>query len=162
MAPPLITRSTRYTSQGITRCYFLATIAATTFIPTRTEINAGTDLTPEIADWAGFSVTSALLPAPDLSTRYESQIAGKITAVASTITFYASSNGIDVRGVLPRDTAGFVVMMDGGDVAGRKMSIYPVTVTSDSMDRSAQAANPDRVVVSFAITNVPAELVTVP
>lgn len=159
-----ITRSTRYTSQGVTKCYYLQTIAASTFIPTRAELTAtnSRDLSFEIADLAGWTVTGNQIAAPDLSTRFEAQIAGKITAAQSSITFYADQTGIDVRAILPRDTTGFIVWMDGGDVPANKMSVFPITVISNSMERSAQGAAADRVMISFAITRVPAELITVP
>ena len=75
---------------------------------TRAEINAGTDLTAEIAEMSGFTVTSDSVDTPDLSNRFTAKIPGRITADDSSISFYASSTSADVRTVLPRDTAGYV------------------------------------------------------
>lgn len=162
MATPSITRSTRYTSQAITRCYYLPVISATNLTPTRSEMNAGTNLSPELFDWSGWTVTGTMIPTPDLSTAFESSIIGKTTAAASSITFYMDRAGVDVRGLLPRGTTGYIMFCDGGDVAGNKADVYPITVTSDGKERAAKGDQADKIMVSFAISAVPAENITVP
>jgi len=160
MATP-INSSTRYFNRGITKCYFLPTIANYTSGPTRQELDAGTDLSGEIAEIEGWSVEGETIDTPDLATRYTSTIPGSINAEESSLTFYASSEGDDVRTLLPRDTEGYIVWLDGGDVENRKMDVYPVRVVSQSKARSLddEAAT---ITVTFAITAEPAENLTVP
>lgn len=160
MATPQITASTRYFDVGTTKVYFLPACAAPES-PTRSEMNAGTDLSREIAEIDGWSVSSNQIQTPDFATRFVSQIAGRIEASDSSLTFYASENSIDVRALLPRDTDGFIMWLDGGDTPGNKCDVYPVTVTSVSKMRSA-GAEAARIQVGFSITREPAEDVTVP
>lgn len=160
MPTPQITAATRYFDVGTTKVYFLPTVANIAS-PLRTEMNAGTDLSREIAEIDGWSVSSNQIQTPDFATRFVSQIAGRIEAADSSLTFYASKNSIDVRSLLPRDTNGFIMWLDGGDIPGNKMDIYAITVTSQSKMRSA-GAEAARIQISFSITQQPAENVTVP
>jgi len=141
--------------------YWVTTITTYT-APTRTEINAGKDLSWEIAEISGFSVASDTIPTPDLGTRFVPKIAGRINADDSSLNFYASSTGFtDARSVLPRDTTGFLIIMDGGDVATTgRMDVFPATVTSVPKLRALE--DPAQVQVTFAITRVPAEDVVIP
>lgn len=160
MATPQITQSTRYFDVGTTKIYFLPAIANVE-APTRVEMDAGTDLSREVAEVDGWSVTSQQIQVPDFATRFTAQIAGRIEASDSSLTFYSSSNSVDVRDLLPRDTDGFILWLDGGDVPTQKMDVYPVTVTSVSKMRSA-GSEAARIQVSFSITREPSEDVTIP
>lgn len=154
-----ITKSTRFIRPGVTKVYFVITMS-NYLSPIRSELNAGTDLTREIADISGFQVTSEAVDTPDLNSRFTSKIPGMITADDSSLSFYASSNSIDVRSLLPRDTVGYVVWLDEGDIAGRTMDVFPVQVSSAPKVRSL--SDPAQIQVQFTITNVPAENVVVP
>jgi len=160
MAPPALATSTRYFDPETTKIYFIPTIATVT-APTRLEIDAGTDLSDEIADLSGWVVSGEDIPTPDAGSRFTSNIPGRINAEGSSLTFYASDDGVDVRTVLPRDTNGFIAWMDGGDVAANKMDVYPVRVLSNGKMRNLgnEAA---KLQVQFSITSKPAENVAVP
>lgn len=161
MPPTAMTASVRYFRPGTTKVYWVRTMATYT-TPTRTEINAGTDLSGEIAEINGFTVVSDTIPTPDLGTRFVPKIAGRINADDSSLNFYASSTGFtDARSVLPRDTTGFLVIMDGGDITTTgRMDVYPATVTSVPKLRALE--DPAQVQVTFAITRVPAEDLVIP
>jgi hypothetical protein len=135
---------------------------ATYTTPTRAEINAGTDLSGEISEISGFQVTSATVDTPDLGTKFVPKIGGRITADDSSLNFYSSSTGFtDARSVLPRDTTGFLVIMDAGDVSTTgRMDVFPATVTSVPKLRALE--DPAQVQVTFAITRVPAEDLVIP
>lgn len=160
MVTPLITASTRYFDVGLTVVYYLPAVANTS-APTRAEMDAGTNLSREIAEIDGWSVTSNTIETPDLSTKFVSQIGGRIEAADSSLTFYASSNSVDVRNLLPRDTTGFIMWLDAGDVPTQKADVYPITVRSVSKMRSV-GSEAARIKVDFAITRQPAENVTIP
>ena len=154
-----ITASTRYFRPGLTHVSYLpacANIAS----PTRAELNAGTDLSPEISDANGWQVESNFLDVPDLGSTFTAKLAGRTAAADSSLTFYASSNSVDVRALLPRGTSGFIVWLDESDIAGRKCDVFPVTVGSAPKDRSLE--DPAKIVINFACTRVPAENVTIP
>jgi hypothetical protein len=162
MATPDIVASTRFTSQGTTKCYFLPTIAAGNLTPTRPEMDAGTNLSPQLNDWSGWTVTSNKISTPDLETTFESSIPGKTSSEDSDITFYASLDGADVRTLLPRGTTGFIMFCDGGDVPGNKADVYPIQVMSNGKVRSVNGEDADKITVPFSITAEPAENVTIP
>lgn len=160
MATPALTASTRYFDPEITKIYYVATLADPD-APTRTEMNAGTDVTGEVAEISGFNTTSEQIATPDLGSRFTSQIGGRTTAEESSLTFYADQQGVDVRTVLPRGTDGYLLFLDGGDTEDNKMDVYPITVVSVGKMRSVgdEAA---RLQVQFSITSEPSEDVAVP
>lgn len=159
MAATPISAASRYYRKGTTKIYFL-TAAADYTSPTRAEMDAGTDLSGEVADISGWQVTSAFVDTPDLASRFTSKIPGDINADDSSLNFYASSDSMDVRTLLPRDTTGFILILDEGDVTGHTMDVFPVTVGSAPKLRTL--TDPAMLQVNFAITAVPAENVTIP
>lgn len=150
---------TRYYPPGTRQVYWVAAIANTD-APTRSELDAGIDLTSEIAAMAGFSVASATVSVPDLHSRFAPDIPGQITAASSSITFYADEDSQDIREILPRDTEGYVVVLWEGDHAGRYMDVFPVTVIS--VPKDVTTTNAGQMTVDFAVTAVPAENVVIP
>lgn len=160
MATPALSTSTRYFDPEITKVYFVGTIANKS-APTRIELNAGTDLSGEVADLSGWVVAGEPIATPDLGSRFTSNIPGRTQAEDSSLTFYADQEGVDVRAVLPRDTNGFIVWLDGGDTPSNKMDVFPIRVLSNGKQRSV-SEDAARIQVQFAITSEPAENVTVP
>lgn len=155
-----LTKTKRFIRPGITKVYFLPTAVDYTAL-TRTEIDAGTDLTPEQADVSGWNTTSELVDAPDWGSRFVSKIAGMISSDDSSLSLYLSQDADDVRTLLPRDTTGFVVWMDSGDVPTTgKMDVFPVSVSSLSKLRTT--SDPAQAQVNFAITGEPDEDQTIP
>ncbi|WAZ20165.1 hypothetical protein STRCI_001264 [Streptomyces cinnabarinus] len=154
-----ISASTRYIPPG-TRAYYWVPTIAVKAAPTRVELDAGTDLTGEVADVSGFQTTSESTDTPDLGSRFTSKIPGRITADDSSITLYASEDSQDVRQLLPRDTAGFIVQFPEGDVAARTMDVFPVKVSSAPKETSIE--DPGKIMVQFTVTSEPVENVTVP
>lgn len=159
MAAPVITASTRYYRPGTTKVYWVPSIASQAS-PTRAELNAGTDLSPEISSIDGWQTNSNTVDAPDLATRFAPKIAASIEVGDSSLTMYASSNSVDVRSLLPRDTNGYVVFLDEGDVAARKMDVFKVTV--GSLAKVRDIGDPARITITFIVTATPSENVTIP
>lgn len=154
-----ITASTRYFRPGLSKIYFCATIANIAS-PTRAELNAGTDISPEVAAVSGWQPTRNFLDAPDLNSAFIPKVSAGLEAGDSSINLYASSNSVDARTLLPMDTSGFIVFLYEGDVAGRKMNVFPVKVGSDAQE--FDLGNVAVLVFQFAITANPARNVTVP
>jgi hypothetical protein len=159
MVATAINPTVRYIPPGKRRYYWVTTITTYTS-PLRSELDAGKDLTAEIADVTGFDVTSDMVETPDLGTTYTSKVPGRTNSSDSSITFYADSTSNDVRTLLPRNTSGFVVIFGEGDVTGQKMDVFPARVASEYVDQGT--ADPGRVVVNFSITRLPAQNVTIP
>lgn len=161
MATPPITASTRYINPGVTKCYYLPAVAAGSLTPTRAEMNAGTDLSRELSDINGWVVAGNDVETPDLATTFTGMIPGRTKADSSSITCYASSNSTDVRSLLPRGTTGFIMWLDGGDVAGQKADVFPIRVRSNGKPRTV-GEDAAKILVECSITSQPAENVTIP
>jgi hypothetical protein len=160
MAATPITPASRFFRPGITKCYWVPSIANIS-APTRSELNAGTDLSKDVADIAGWMVTGQAIPTPDLNSRFVGNIPGLTNADESSITYYESEDGVDARSLMPRDEDGNIVWLDGGDVAGRFMDVFPTRVLSVGKSRS-MGAEPARFTTQYAITDEPAENVVIP
>jgi len=157
-----LNKSTRFFQPEVSKVFFLPTIASAVLAATRAEITAGTDVSGEIADLSGWQVRADMIATPDLASRFVSQIAGRTKAEQSSITFYADKTANDVRTVMPRGQVGYIVFMDGGDVATTgKMDVFPVEVTAVGKARST-GEQAFQITVDFAITEAPAENVAIP
>ncbi|MBD2900760.1 hypothetical protein amrb99_97690 [Actinomadura sp. RB99] len=151
----------RYFERGVTKVYFLTAITAPTKIPTRTELNAGKDITEAIADIDGWKIEGDDIETPDLGSRFKKTIPGELSADDSSLTCYRDAMGLDIRTLLPRGTKGYVVWLDAGDVEDGPMDIFPVRVKSLGKSRTVDtdAAN---IEVTFSILDEPVEDASVP
>lgn len=159
MAATPMAATSRYFRPSVTKVYWVDTIADPDN-PTRSELDAGTDLSAEIAEINGFQVTSASVDTPDFGSRFVSKVPGDITADDSSLVTYADSTSVDIRTVLQRDDNGFVVIMDEGDVVGQLMDVYPVRVASTPKLRPR--SDTARIQADFTVTSQPAENITIP
>ena len=159
MAAPNISASDRFIPEGVTSFYWVVNIASYTS-PSRLELNAGTNLTPEISSSGNWGIVSNAIDTPDLATTFTSQIPGKITIDGSTLNMYSDDNQADARTLMPRNAVGYIVKFPGGDITGRKMTVFPVKVGSAAEPTSF--GNPTELNFSFYVTKIPAENVTVP
>lgn len=153
--------STRYANFDNTVVLFVPTIADADLEPTRAEMTAGTDVTGEIMDISGFTVTGSEIETPDLLSEFVSKIPGRTTSEDSMLRFYADEAGDDARAVFPYKTVGYLLFLDGGDVPAQKMDVFPVRVKSVGKPRSV-GEDPATIDVGFSITREPAFDVTIP
>lgn len=151
---------TRFFGVGTTQVLFCPAISAPA-TPTFVELDAGTELTRDIAELSGWTTNSEFIDVPDLATRFTGKIPGRITAEDSSFTFYADedSGAGDVGALLPRDTEGYVVIADGGLASGVG-DVFHVKVGANSTVRSVDDSV--KRMVSFAILDEPSEGVTLP
>lgn len=159
MAATPLTTTNRFYAKGVSKIVFVSTLANKNS-PLRTEINGGKELSGEVSQVNGFTVTSNLIDAPDYGSRFTSKTPGAIQAADSSLQCYQDKTTHDVRELLPRDTTGYVLMMWGGDVPGQLMDVFPVTVSSVGKN-IPDNADAD-IMISFAITSQPAEDVVIP
>jgi hypothetical protein len=161
MAPPPINAHTRYVAKSKTKCYWVPDIANKS-APTRGELDAGIDLSPQIMDVDGWVLESESVETPDLATRFTGSINGSTSADDSSLTMYSDRNGADIRAVLELDDDGFVVWLHGGDIAGNPtMDVWPSRIGSlgknITLDDDASSIQ-----VNFNITDEPAENLVIP
>lgn len=163
MAATPLTPTSRYIPPGYRQYYYVPTIADKA-APLRTELDAGTDLTAEIAEVKGFSVTSDTVDAPDMGSRFTSQVPGMTVADKSSISCYTSSDSDDVRTLLPRDTKGFIVVFPEGDSESaspaKKMDVFPVTVSAAAIQPDMD--KPGTIEIQFTVTSEPEQNLDVP
>lgn len=159
MTATKIAASDRYFLPGTTEVVIVPSIANLDTGPTRAEINAGTDISEEIAAISGWSITSETVATPDLGKRFVSSVTGRLTAADSSLTCWADKAGDDIRGLLEIDQETYVVFMDGGDVEDSPLDVYKCTVASVGKVRELEGAG--RVEVKFTIRDF-AENLAVP
>jgi hypothetical protein len=146
----------RFVRRGVSKFYFLPTVAALTKIPTRSELTAGTDLSGYIADSAGWGLENASVATPDMGSTFEGSIPGIDSAPDSSFTFYEDLDTDTIETLLPKGTNGFVVVLRKGDKPlSESMDTFPVRVATRTTEYSA-GNDPARFSVRFTITDVPA------
>ncbi|MGQ4513698.1 phage tail tube protein [Streptomyces sp. DW26H14] len=154
-----IQQATRYFAPGISKVLWVPTIANPS-APTRAELDAGTDLSGEVNAIDGWTVTADTADTPDLNSTFVGKLPTTTSADDSSITFYASQDGQDVRTLLSRNERGNVVWMDEGDDPSQVMDVFPVMVSSNAKQRSM--SDPALIQVTFVVTRQPAENVSIP
>ena len=153
--------SARFIRRGVSKFYFVPVIADK-FVPTRIEIDAGTDLTPDIADVSGWMLENSSAATPDMASTFESSIPGLDSAADSSLTLYEDELEEIIETLLPKGTPGNVLIMRKGDKPlSKSMDVFPIRVGSKGSEYSA-GNDPARLVVTFAITEEPALDVAVP
>ncbi len=138
---------------------FVPVIAAANGIPTRAEINGGTDLTTEVEGWEGFEVEAGEIETPSVA-RFTGTIPGRISIEPGVLRIYADRGADDVANVLPDGTTGALVFMNNGDVPADLMDVWPVRVNRLSTMRSMEAAT--MYAVRFTHNQLPTERIAIP
>jgi hypothetical protein len=160
MPPTPLNPTSRYIAPEVTKTYWVPTIANLAS-PTRPELNAGTDLSAEIAGMTGWEISADRVAVPDLGTRFTGRISGRVNPGDAQIVFYASQDTADVRDLLSRGDKGNIFIADGGDVAGQKARVFAVEISAVTPTTDVAGSESTRVMVDFSITAADEE-VTVP
>jgi len=131
----------RFFRRGRTKVWFAPTIASAALIPTAAEVNAGTNLTPSIADIAGFAFTNSPIATPDLASTFTATIPGEDTAEDSTLTFYEDTTTNTLQTTLAKGVSGYIVIFFAGiagasPAAGDKAEVWPVQSTGPRREYS--------------------------
>ena len=147
--------ATRFFRPGKTTVLSLPTVTAMS--PIRTEIDGGDDVTGDIASVSGFTKDGAKIDTPDWGSRTVSNVPGRVTFADSSITWYASEDGVDRRADFAIDQVCYIVFMDIGDVPTKKMDVYKCTVLSVSSTKDGD--NAAQVVVSFSVQDANEQVV---
>lgn len=155
----MVATATRFMRKGITKIYFIPTITVLS-APTTAQVTAGTNLTPQVAEVAGFTFTNNPISTPDMDNAYVSQIAGEDTGEASSITFYELRAATDtIHDAQTKGLNGYIGIYYGGIAGGTpaaadKLEVWPVSISSNARIYSAgnEAA---QYRVAYAITGAP-------
>jgi hypothetical protein len=149
----------RFMRKGITRFYWVPTIASASLIPTTAEVTAGTRLDGQLAEVNGFSFENNPIQTPDMSTAFVSQIAGEDATEDSSLTFYEDLTSNPNSTVLAKGTNGYVVIVPRGTAgatpaAGDKSDVWPAQITSNAKQFTADN-EAGKYMVKFAATSQP-------
>ncbi len=120
----------------LTKWYWMTTIAAfSTTGATLAEMGASStvDITAQLVDSSGFTVSTADLAVPDANLRFVGSIPGRKTADAASQDFYCSSTTGDIRATLTDGLPGYLVRMLNGAVTGSSTDYFKVSVSSVSV-----------------------------
>jgi hypothetical protein len=101
------------------------------------EINAGTNLTPQIGEMNGFTFSNSPIQTPDMNTKFVSQIPGEDSTEDSSLVFYEDNASNPIKTALAKDVSGFIIVFPSGTAgtnpaAADKCEIWPVTISSNS------------------------------
>ncbi|HEX5566598.1 MAG TPA: hypothetical protein VFY14_06655 [Streptomyces sp.] len=152
----------KYMRRGTSIFKFVPEIADPSMLPTREELDAGTDLTGYIAELDGWTLTNNVIETPDMADTFDSKIPGSDAADDSSMTFYEDEVDAELETTLAKGTSGYVVILRKGDVpASASMDVFPVRVASQSPQYTAdnEAA---KFMVTFTITSRPVQGAPVP
>lgn len=153
-----IAATNRYIAPEVTVVYFMDTVADLT-APTRAELDAGQDLTAEIAAMTGWEIAADRVAVPDLGTRFTGRISGRVNPGDAQIVFYADQATADIRDVLARGDQGFIWIADGGDVPTQKARAFEVDVSAVTPTTDVGGTEGSRIMVDFSTTRVAEETV---
>jgi hypothetical protein len=134
----------RFMRKGVTKVYFVPTIASTTLVPTTAEVTAGTRLDTQLEAINGFSYANNPIHVPDMSTPFVPDIPGEDSVAASKLTFYEDKVTNAIKTAQPKSTVGYIVFFYAGTAgavpaAGDKCDVWPIIVAS--VARMYSAAN---------------------
>lgn len=157
----------RFFDRKTSKIVFMPSVASKT-APTRAEINAGTVLatpgsaaTESISDVGGWISRNNPIAATDLNSDFDKQEPGTFSADASSLTFYADLTGTSIRSTQAEGTVGYMGLMWAGDVAGRRMQVWPVRVAADN-DLPSLGNELHRFEIQYAPFDAPAKNVVIP
>lgn len=161
MPPTALNPTKRFIHPGTAKTYWVPTVASLSTGATRVELDAGTDLTGEIADMPGWMMSPQQAEVPDLGKRFVARVPGRINPADSQIVFWASSDTADVRDLLDDGDTGYIAILHGGDVVGQKYWLWPVTVNAVSPPVNV-GGDAGRIIVDFVHTAEPARNLAIP
>jgi hypothetical protein len=128
VATPLATLNP-YIPLDVRKFYWVPTIASIA-APTRIELDAGTDLSPQVTDNAGWTVTSSTVASQSL-VGAALKLPGPKELVDSSLTCRNSRTATDARSILLIQSpplTGFIVALPEGDTTGFKMNVFSVAI----------------------------------
>lgn len=102
--------------------------AATTMIPTKAEIDAGTLLTCAVESMSGFSVSDTYAEASDLCSDVNGKVWDGSSVDDSSIVFYMASDENDALDFFASGDDGYIVHAPYGLSGGKPAWVWAVTV----------------------------------
>lgn len=159
----------RYTPDELEQWFYVPTIASVA-APTVDEIGDGEEFTAAISSVSGFRLSANRVATPDLGTRFDKSVPGRLSTDDASIEFYKGDSAADleeiVRALLPRGTGGYVVRVHPKDgakaaiAAATKAEVWPIEVMSNSVNPPSPG-EPAKFTVAFSHPEKPTEVATI-
>lgn len=160
MTAPPFSPSTRFIDPGSSRVYWVEPIAVLS-APTRIELDAGVDVSGEMAEISGFALQSETNPTQAFNSEFMTEKPGSLkTTGTPQMVMYADEAGFDIRRLWSRMDTGNIVLLHGGDVTGHLMDVWPVQIAAVSKTFVTEDAA--FVAIQFTIPVSPVTNVEVP
>lgn len=150
----------KFFRRGKSKIYFVPTVAAPSTGPTSAELTAGQDLSPLVADIAGFQLSNSPISTPNLADQFTPQIDGEDTVADSSLTLYDDDAASAIRTALAKGTVGYICLLPYGNVTAKRAEVWAVKTTGAN-DEWSTGNDAARFVVGFAVTAVPKQNATV-
>lgn len=103
----------RFFRRGKSKAFWVPTLGSLTS-PSAAQVNAGVNLTSQIADISGFEFSNSPISTPDLSTTFTTTIPGEDTAQEPQLMFYEDDTTNTLQSTLAKGTTGHVVLFYRG------------------------------------------------
>lgn len=144
----------KFFRKGVSKMKFLPAVAGSS--PTRPEIVAGVDLSPQVSAISGFQLNNSPIAVPNLAEVFTPQINGEDTVADSSITFNDDDTATTIRTALAKGTVGYMVLFPYGDVATKRLEKWNVVSTgvNDEWTTDNTAA---KFMVTFAVLTTPVQ-----
>ena len=154
----------RYSRKGKAAIKFSATLTDVTapYSATRAEITGATDILAQLAEIGGMQYSNEPIDTPDMASSFDTQIPGADTTDPPTFTFYDTDEASPaIRTALAKGVTGYLLVFPQGDIAARRMEIWPVQSTGIN-DEWTAGNEPARSVVTTVVTAPPTQNAVVP
>lgn len=164
MAATAVAKPTPYFGPARTKLVLFASAITdqTTGVPTRAEIDAGSELSAAMGGpgLEGGQSSATSQDVPNWSSLDQDKIPGFNSLSDLTITFNADQAGADPRTAFAKGATVNFARMDTGDVPTRKMTTYFATVASK--DLQIPSSGPAQYVIGLIPNKPPFRDVTIP
>lgn len=144
----------KFFRRGISKIKWLPAVAGTS--PTRAEITAGTDLSPQVSEINGYQLSNSPIVAPNLAEQFSPQIDGEDTVADSSLVFNDDDALTTIRTAMAKGTAGFLVFFPYGDVPTKRCEVWPCKSTGVN-DEWNTGNNAARFAIGTSVTKTPTQ-----
>jgi hypothetical protein len=121
--------------KGVSKVFWVPGTSLSLTTPTAAAVIAGTELTGQVKEVAGFTFSNNPIDVPDLSSAFVNKIGGEDATEDSSLTFYEDDTSNPMYTALAKGTKGYVVWFPVGTAgatpaAGDDVDIWTSQVTS--------------------------------
>ncbi len=125
-------------------------------------MNAGTDLTGQVAAISGFTLPRDVIDVTPLGSQFTVLVNSTIDVVSqiNEIILFATSASNDARFLIPTGTVGFVVFLFEGDITSQFCEVWPANVNTFYFEQDMET--PGEIHFQFTIMALPSQNVPIP